>query len=187
MLTNTAIRPRIPLWFHVICTLFVAAGLGLMVDAIYVGNQLPQFVAGLFSLLVFCCAWAIAGTVFWLRPVTLMLQSEGIWYYSLRARGLIPWRDIKKVGAVDVLGVRSLGLRLDHYENYRSTLVATRADRLGQMPPYPEAQVLRLLHRLETMRRSYGYDIVVPAILLDRSISELIMLVEDSRREYGRG
>lgn len=187
MPSNTAIRPRIPRWFHVVCTLFAVAGLGLMIDALYVGDALHQLIAGLFAVLVFGGAWAIAHTVLWLRPVTLMMEREGIWYYTFGARGLIPWQDIKKVGAVDIVAIRALGLRLHHPEHFLASLLSTRADALGQIPLYPAAKVERLSRRMEAARRDYGYDILIPAIFLDRSISAMILMFEDHRWDYAEG
>lgn len=181
-LRDAAIRPRIPLWFYLLFGLFTVASLGLMVDAILLGDATGQLIVGLASTIVFGCCLAGARLIVWARPVTLTVQAAGIWYYFAGGRGLIPWQDIKKVGAVDVIAVKSLGVRLEHDENFRLSLVQTQADRLGEIQPYPSAKAERLLDRMQATRQAYGYDIVIPSILLDRSVTEMILMLDDQRR-----
>ncbi|MFZ5815842.1 MAG: STM3941 family protein [Bacillota bacterium] len=172
------IRPRIPLWLHLLTFLFAVGGIWLARGA----SDLVQEVVGWVITLLFGGGWLVVEIMIMLRPRTLALEPDGIRVFIEGVSPLIPWDDVEGLGVVNTGYNTFFGIRLATYERYLASasedlkgLVAGGTEIANRML---SAKAERLANQMLRTRNAFGYDLIFPELMMDRPAKQVAELVQ---------
>ena len=202
MVTRLEVRPkaRNVLFAGLLCAIFSAIGLWMVLsgEAVFVG---------LLSVLFFGGGGLYAIPKQWRRKVSMVLTSDGIEQRYHRGTTFIPWQDVESVGVVAIFSNKMVGIRLQSYDHYLSSMspdlavfflrslpymkLVTRATALVDVPGTlwrklqgrdaitSFGKVGDVAQALLWSRSNYGYDLLLSWVDIDRSASEFAALLEE--------